>query len=203
MLEQSDIDRIKDAAALPSIAGRYTALKKQGRSWSGLCCFHREKTPSLRVHERYFKCFGCGAGGDVFAFVRQIEGCTFIEAVKIVADFVGYSIEAYTPARIATMQHRRRVRGDALATRADLLRELRTDRGQWWSRANEIDRMVDDLGTGPDDPAAWLLTKDAADQRFTGDVVDQRFLEIERMSDDDYIDLYQQIQADAAKAARA
>jgi hypothetical protein len=191
MIESQDIERIKDAASLPAIAGRYVKLRKMGRSWLGLCCFHSEKTPSLRVHDRYFKCFGCGAGGDVISFVRQIEGCSFADAAKIVADHCGIAVDKASAAKVATYKRRRGILDAVLSTRVDILRGLRTDRGIWWSEANAIERMDRDMPPGdPDDPASWALAKDAADRRFIGDMANEWFLEIEAMPDSDYIDLY-------------
>ncbi len=57
----------------------HVSLRKTGRNHVGLCPFHDEKTPSFSVNEEhaFFHCFGCGAGGDVFSFLRRIEGLDF------------------------------------------------------------------------------------------------------------------------------
>ncbi|MCG3136569.1 MAG: DNA primase [Phycisphaerae bacterium] len=74
-----------------SVVGQYVALKRSGRSYRGLCPFHQEKTPSFYVHpdEQYFKCFGCGAGGDVFKFVQLYNHLEFTEARQLLADRSG------------------------------------------------------------------------------------------------------------------
>ncbi|MGH9657354.1 MAG: DNA primase, partial [Bryobacteraceae bacterium] len=61
------------------------------QSYTGLCPFHNEKTPSFRVHSnhQFFKCFGCGIGGDVFKFVMEIERLSFYEALKALAEKQG------------------------------------------------------------------------------------------------------------------
>src|SRR5690606_41417255 len=69
----------------------------------GLCPFHDEKTPSFHVRPNHghFHCFGCGEGGDVYAFIQKIEHVSFVEAVELLADRVGYTI-TYTgaPSRV-------------------------------------------------------------------------------------------------------
>ena len=70
--------------------GEYVRLKRVGatQSYTGLCPFHTEKTPSFRVHanHQFYKCFGCGVGGDVFKFVQEIERISFYEALKVLAE---------------------------------------------------------------------------------------------------------------------
>ena len=82
-------EQVKGAVDIVSVVGEHVHLRKAGpSSYKGLCPFHNEKTPSFNVnltHQRY-KCFGCGAGGDVFNFVMQIEGLSFYEALKALAE---------------------------------------------------------------------------------------------------------------------
>jgi len=82
------IEQLKSSADIVRVVGEYVRLRKTGVRWVGLCPFHSEKTPSFGVHETYqiFKCFGCGASGDVIKFVQEIEGLTFWEAVKLLAE---------------------------------------------------------------------------------------------------------------------
>ena len=80
---------LKQQADIVRIIGDYIPLKKAGaQNFTGLCPFHKEKTPSFSVHatRQFFHCFGCGASGDVFAFVQKIENITFPEAVRRVAE---------------------------------------------------------------------------------------------------------------------
>lgn len=70
-------------------------LKKKGpHRWLGLCPFHNEKTPSFSVNEnlQYFKCFGCGQGGDVFSFLMEVQGLSFFEALNQLAEQHGIPI---------------------------------------------------------------------------------------------------------------
>ena len=89
---------IRSAADIVDVIGEHTTLKKAGNSWKGLCPFHREKTPSFTVNRDrgLFYCFGCGAGGDLFGFVRQIERVEFREAAEILARKYGIEIPKRT-----------------------------------------------------------------------------------------------------------
>lgn len=82
---------IRASLDIVEVVGAYVPLKQRGSNYFGLCPFHQEKTPSFSVNPKLgiFKCFGCGAGGDVFAFIQQIEGVSFVEAVRLLAERAG------------------------------------------------------------------------------------------------------------------
>jgi DNA primase len=80
---------VKQQADIVRLVGEYVTLRKAGaQNFVGLCPFHQEKTPSFSVHatRQFFHCFGCGASGDVFAFVQKLENITFPESVRLVAE---------------------------------------------------------------------------------------------------------------------
>lgn len=83
-----DKERVRDATDIVAVISQYVALKAAGRNLKGLCPFHGEKTPSFFVNpeRQTFKCFGCGAGGDVFEFLMRREGWTFPETLKTLAE---------------------------------------------------------------------------------------------------------------------
>ena len=86
---------LKQQADIVRVVGDYVSLKKAGaQNYSGLCPFHKEKTPSFSVHSarQYFYCFGCGEKGDVFSFVQKIENISFPEAVRAVAQKMGVAL---------------------------------------------------------------------------------------------------------------
>lgn len=86
------IDEIKQKADIIEVIGQYTALKKAGRMYRGLCPFHSEKTPSFFVYpeEQTWHCFGaCNTGGDVFAFIMKKQGLGFGDALRFLADRYG------------------------------------------------------------------------------------------------------------------
>ncbi|NUS42434.1 MAG: DNA primase, partial [Mycobacteriaceae bacterium] len=90
-----DIAAIRDQVRIEDVVGDYVALKPGGaNSLRGLCPFHDEKTPSFHVRplNGVFHCFGCGEGGDAYAFLQKIDHIGFVEAVEQLADRVGYRI---------------------------------------------------------------------------------------------------------------
>ncbi len=91
LYEQYFIDDLKDRADLVRIIEPYAALKKKGSNWMGCCPFHSEKTPSFSVSptKGFYKCFGCGKGGNAFTFLMEMEGLNFPEAIQRVAEMSG------------------------------------------------------------------------------------------------------------------
>jgi DNA primase len=90
---------LKQQADIVRVVGDYISLKKSGaQNYSGLCPFHKEKSPSFSVHatRQFFHCFGCGQSGDVFSFVQKIENITFPEAVRAVAQKMGVALPKQT-----------------------------------------------------------------------------------------------------------
>lgn len=99
MVRRDDVvEEIKNRCNIVDVIGRSVALKKAGSNYKGLCPFHREKTPSFVVSEQkqIFTCFGCGATGDVIAFVQKLHGLTFPEALEKLAAECGVSLEHQT-----------------------------------------------------------------------------------------------------------
>lgn len=88
------IGEVRDRANILDVVSRHVRLKKQGANWLGLCPFHGEKTPSFSVRpdQGFYKCFGCGVGGDLFDFLIRIRGIGFTEAVEEVANSVGLAL---------------------------------------------------------------------------------------------------------------
>ena len=82
------IQQIRDNNDIESVISSYIDLKRRGKNLVGLCPFHNEKTPSFTVYPETasYYCFGCGAGGEVINFIRNIENLDFTEAVKLLAD---------------------------------------------------------------------------------------------------------------------
>ncbi|MCL4685084.1 DNA primase [Myxococcota bacterium] len=93
-IPEETIEAIRDRTDIVDLVGRYVALKQAGRSFKGLCPFHHEKTPSFHVNPqlRIFHCFGCTAGGNVFAFLMRHDNLTFPEAVRSLARDCGIEV---------------------------------------------------------------------------------------------------------------
>lgn len=94
MVSELFIQQLKQYSDIERIVSGYVQLKKKGRYLSGLCPFHSEKSPSFFVYPQTqsFYCFGCGAGGDVITFIRQIENLEYMEAVRFLADRCGMTV---------------------------------------------------------------------------------------------------------------
>ena len=99
-IDQSTIREILARTDIGTFIGAHVQLRRRGNDLVGLCPFHGEKTPSFHVHpdRGFFKCFGCGAGGDVIKFVQQLESLTFPDAVRVLAHRAGVALEAESPA---------------------------------------------------------------------------------------------------------
>jgi DNA primase len=106
---------VKQQADIVKVIGSYILLRKAGaQNYSGLCPFHKEKSPSFSVHagRQFYHCFGCGQSGDVFSFVGKIENASFPEAVRIVAQKSGIPLpkrEYNSPEEAAEAGLRRRL----------------------------------------------------------------------------------------------
>ena len=100
------IDEVRERTDIVELVSRYVSLKRSGANHLGLCPFHSEKTPSFSVNaaRQFFHCFGCGVGGDVFAFLMRIEGLAFPDAVRQLAGSAGVDLEE----RTATPEEERR-----------------------------------------------------------------------------------------------
>ncbi|WP_456425529.1 DNA primase [Rhodocaloribacter sp.] len=90
-LPDEKIEEIRAATDIVEVVGDYVRLKKRGSKFWGLCPFHSEKSPSFSVdpEQNLFYCFGCRKGGDVYTFVREVEGVGFFEAAKALAERAG------------------------------------------------------------------------------------------------------------------
>lgn len=93
-IREEDINQVQERNNIVEVISEYVTLKKSGRSYKGLCPFHKEKTPSFMVDpiKELFHCFGCDEGGNVFNFIMKTENMDFPEAVSTLADRVGYQL---------------------------------------------------------------------------------------------------------------
>jgi DNA primase len=142
-LNDQVIAQVRQAADIVDFVGQVTPLKLAGKSYKGLCPFHREKTPSFHVDrgKGLFYCFGCGTGGDVFKFLTLTERFTLPEAVEHVASRVGIELP--------------RKRKTSRESDKDDLLEVLDDASEAFHQAlgfpdNAAKRYLDDRGVAPE-----------------------------------------------------
>ncbi len=94
-ISEGKINEVRERTDIVELVSQYVNLKRSGANHMGLCPFHSEKSPSFSVNaaRQFFHCFGCGCGGDVFSFLMQIEGMTFPDAVRRLAERAGIELE--------------------------------------------------------------------------------------------------------------
>ena len=93
MISPEIIEEIRKQADIVQIISSYIEVKKKGNQYVAVCPFHADKNPSLSISKQLqiYKCFSCQAGGNVFTFVQEYERIPFIDAVKKVAEMIGYT----------------------------------------------------------------------------------------------------------------
>ena len=104
----SDVQQIKDRINIADIVGQYVKLRRAGRTYAGLCPFHKERTPSFHVSPERgtYKCFGCGEGGDVFSFLQKMDGTDFLTVLKQLAEKAGVKLTPRSGAHAATPEQK-------------------------------------------------------------------------------------------------
>lgn len=112
-INDADVQALREHADIASVIGDYTSLKRAGGRLKGLCPFHSERTPSFTVDQArgLFHCFGCDAGGDVYAFLMKVEALSFPEAVERLARITGYELryEELSPGQRRALGRRTRL----------------------------------------------------------------------------------------------
>lgn len=110
MVPEETIEKIRKSLDIVDVIGEYVQLKKQGRNYFGLCPFHNEHTPSFSVapEKQIFHCFGCGAGGNIYTFVMEIEGFSFLEAVRHLSEKAKIDIPELQKKSLSPVQTNRR-----------------------------------------------------------------------------------------------
>lgn len=109
--DRAFLDELSARNDIVETVSHYVALKKSGRNYFGLCPFHNERSPSFSVsaEKQIFHCFGCNAGGGVISFVMKIEGMTFPETVRLMAEKSGMEIPDETETERKAARHRDRL----------------------------------------------------------------------------------------------
>jgi DNA primase len=173
-------EQVKGAVDIVSVVGEHVRLRKAGpHTYKGLCPFHTEKTPSFNVHatHQFYKCFSCGAAGDVFKFVMEIEGLSFYEALKSLAERNGIPM----PKRSQYADEDSRLRGALMAMhelaqenfRANLAGPAgETARAYLAQRGLSAD-TIDQFGLGYSDRSGRALLRLFDERDFSAALADQ------------------------------
>ncbi len=129
--DQGAIREIHARLSIADVIGAHVQLRKRGNDLVGLCPFHSEKTPSFHVHpdRGFFKCFGCGAGGDVITFVQKIENLTFPDTIRMLAAKTGVELELEDPRASRARNEREAIYEANRVAVAFFARALAGDRG--------------------------------------------------------------------------
>ena len=170
MIPRVFIDELIDRCNIVDVVSSYVRLKKAGANYLGLCPFHNEKTPSFTVspEKQLYKCFGCGAGGNVIGFVMQIENLEFIDAVKKLADMCGMTVpESDDP----SFSIRKRVLEANVAAarffRSNLSAEKGKKAAEYLIRRGLSTKIVQTFGIGYATDGWFELTNELTRQGFT------------------------------------
>jgi DNA primase len=101
MFDNSSVIQVQQANDIVDVISEHVSLKRKGREMVGLCPFHDDNRPSLNVSpaKQIFKCFACGAGGDVFKFLQMRENLTFPQAVERLAERAGIKLRQVKPSK--------------------------------------------------------------------------------------------------------
>ena len=103
---QDLVEEIRSRSDIVDVISGYIRLQRKGSNYVGVCPFHNDRNPSMSVNppRQIYRCFSCGAGGDVFKFVMEYESLTFPEAVKVLADRAGIALPEQDPSGEARQQ---------------------------------------------------------------------------------------------------
>jgi DNA primase len=169
------VEQLKSSIDIVKVAGEYVRLRRIGATgrYLGLCPFHQEKTPSFNVNQtrQFYKCFGCGAGGDVLKFVMEVDGLTFPETLKLLSERHGIPM----PQRPEYSDSDSRLRGalhDMHAIAAKLYRAALHGPSGAEARAYLDQRgvsaeLIETFELGFSDPQGQALTRKLTEERFS------------------------------------
>lgn len=169
------VEQLKSSVDIVKVIGEYVSLKRVGAGprYMGLCPFHTEKTPSFSVHQshQFYKCFGCGAGGDVLKFVMEIEGLSFYEALKLLADRYGIPM----PKRTDYADEKTKLRAAifemheiaAAAFQANLAGNAGAEARQYLAKRGVSEALTNEFGLGLSDRSGQDLVRRFQQKSFT------------------------------------
>src|SRR5579884_2074889 len=191
-------EQVKSSIDIVKVAGEYVRLRRMGSSgrYQGLCPFHQERTPSFGVHQarQFYKCFGCGAGGDVIKFVMEIEGLTFWEALKLLAERNGIPLpkrsdysDAESKLRAALLEmHAIAAQMFQAALRSPVGAEARA----YLQRRGVSPEMCEAFGLGFADPSGQALVRRFTESGFSAEQLESSGLVRRRQDGGGFYDAF-------------
>ena len=159
------VEQLKSSVDIVNVVGEYVRLRRSGANrYMGLCPFHNEKSPSFTVHvvHQFYKCFSCGAGGDVVKFVMEKEGLSFYEALKTMSERYGVPM----PKRSQYSDEDSKLRGSLLAmheqAEEDFRANLKSQAGEaaraYIAKRGLAAETVEHFGLGYSDRSGCICT---------------------------------------------
>lgn len=179
-------EQVRGAVDIVRVVGEWVRLKKVGHRYLGLCPFHQEKTPSFNVSpdKQFFKCFGCGKGGDVFTFVMEIAGVDFYEALKMLAERAGLAMPQRMPGQDPHAKQREGLREAHEIAFRYFRSQLETGAGAearaYLERRGVSAEAMAEFGLGYSDRGGQALTRELERAGFDAETLRGSGLVIER-----------------------
>jgi DNA primase len=178
------VERVRESADIVDVISEHVPLKQTGRNYKALCPFHEEKTPSFIVspQKQIYHCFGCGAGGNVFNFVMQIDNIPFPEAVRALAKKYGIEVPRTMPARSSETSEAYKINALAAKIYHAALQGTKEGTGaRKYLRSRGVDEDIEKhflLGYAPSD--GHLLVLEAKRRKIDGRKLSALGLAVER-----------------------
>ena len=191
------VDQLKSSIDIVKVIGEYVRLKRSGSSgrFVGLCPFHQEKTPSFSVNQtrQFFKCFGCGKGGDALNFVMEIDGLTFPEALKLLAERNGIPLPKRSDYSDAESKLRAALHEmhtiAANLYQANLRGPQGADARAYLARRGVSAEMIETFALGYADPSGQSIARRLAQERFSQQEIEASGL-VRRRDDESTYDFF-------------
>jgi len=192
------VEQLKSSIDIVKVVGDYVRLRREGAAgrYKGLCPFHQEKTPSFNVNQarQFYKCFGCGAAGDALKFIMEIEGFTFPEALKYLAERNGIPM----PKRHEYNDAESRLRG-ALHDIHDIATKLYqnalagpqgADARAYLQKRGLTPELIQTFELGYSDPAGQALVRRLSQESFSAEHMETSGLVRKRQEGTGYYDTF-------------
>jgi len=192
------VDQVRNAVDIVTVIGQYVRLKRTGSTanYKGLCPFHTEKTPSFTVNsdKAVYYCFGCQSGGDMFKFVMQIEGLTFFEALRGIAERNGIPVPRRSDysdpeAKLRTaLLEMHEVAGSVF--QANLQSPAGSDARAYLAKRGLTQAQWNEFGLGLSDGGWDQLTRTLRDRGFAPETLEQSGLITKRQEGSGFYDRF-------------